>query len=263
MSLFEKSHLLIRSSRSFHDSFRTPHHALWLWHYCGVIMVAMASQITSLTIVYSTVHLGPDQRKHQSFASLSFVRGIHRWPMISPHKVSTWWRHHVAVGCSWSADCNETTGVTDLLISAVQGSYSGCSTKYISDIKAGILMWVESPYGLLVSNRLLQINRHKSHLKTLLRWRCSSTMGAYRRWSPRLEWPGKIRGSERQVPVSLHDDVIKWKHFPCYWPFVRRIHRSPVNSPHKGQWRGALKFSLIWAWLNGWVNNREAIMTSL
>ena len=59
---------------------------------------------------------------------------------------------------------------------------------------------------------------------------------------------------------ALHDDVIKWKHFPCYWPFVRGIHRSPVNSPHKGQWRGALMFSLIcalnkllgvqtWGWL--------------
>ena len=44
---------------------------------------------------------------------------------------------------------------------------------------------------------------------------------------------------------NMHDDVIKWKHFPRYWPFVRGIHRSPVNSPHKGQWRGALKFSLI------------------
>ena len=40
----------------------------------------------------------------------------------------------------------------------------------------------------------------------------------------------------------MHDDVIEWKHFPRYWPFVRRIHRSPVNSPHKGQWRGALMF---------------------
>ena len=44
-----------------------------------------------------------------------------------------------------------------------------------------------------------------------------------------------------------HDDVIKWKHFPRYWPFVRGIHRSPVNSPDKGQWRGALMFSLICA----------------
>ena len=46
--------------------------------------------------------------------------------------------------------------------------------------------------------------------------------------------------------------------FARYWPFERRIHRSPVNSPHKGQWRGTLKFSLICAWINGWVNNGEA-----
>ena len=58
--------------------------------------------------------------------------------------------------------------------------------------------------------------------------------------------------------ILLHDDVIKWKHFPRYWPFVREIHRSPVNFPHKGQWRGALMFTLICARMNGWVNNREA-----
>ena len=45
--------------------------------------------------------------------------------------------------------------------------------------------------------------------------------------------------------------------FPRYWPFVRGIHRSPVNSQHKGQWRGALMFSLICVWINGWVNKRE------
>ena len=55
-----------------------------------------------------------------------------------------------------------------------------------------------------------------------------------------------------------HDDVIKWKHFPRYWPFVRGIHRSPVNSTHKGQWRGALMFSLICTCMDGWVINREA-----
>ena len=54
-----------------------------------------------------------------------------------------------------------------------------------------------------------------------------------------------------------HDDVIKWKHFPRYWPFVWGIHRGPVNSPHKGQWRGALMFSMICVWINGWVNNGE------
>ena len=55
-----------------------------------------------------------------------------------------------------------------------------------------------------------------------------------------------------------HDDVIKWKHIPRYWPFVRGIRRSPVNSPHKGQWHGALMFHLSCVWINGWVNNREA-----
>ena len=75
-------------------------------------------------------------------------------------------------------------------------------------------------------------------------------------------WAGVMRGDincvtathhsrvrELQVEVWMdlqnwHDDVIKWKHFPRYWPFVRGIHRSPVNPLHKGQWRGALMFSL-------------------
>ena len=60
------------------------------------------------------------------------------------------------------------------------------------------------------------------------------------------------------VNADAHDDVIKWEHFQRYWPFVRGIHWLPVNSPHKGQWRGALMFSLICAWIYGWVNNREA-----
>ena len=73
-------------------------------HYCDVIMGAVASQITSPTIVYSTVYSDADQRKHKSSASLAFVRGIHQWPVNSPHKgrtsiaenVSIWWRHHVS-----------------------------------------------------------------------------------------------------------------------------------------------------------------------
>ena len=54
-----------------------------------------------------------------------------------------------------------------------------------------------------------------------------------------------------------HDDVIKWKHFPRYWPFVRGIHRSAVNSPHKGQWLGALMSPLICPWIDGCANNRD------
>ena len=55
-------------------------------HYGDVIMGTMPSQITSLTIVYLTVHSGADQSKHQSSASLAFVWGIHRGPVNSPHK---------------------------------------------------------------------------------------------------------------------------------------------------------------------------------
>ena len=58
--------------------------------------------------------------------------------------------------------------------------------------------------------------------------------------------------------LNKYDDVIKWKHFPPYWPFVQGTHRGPGNVPYKGQWRGALMFSLICVCINGWVNTREA-----
>ena len=95
-------HLLI-SYPTLHDSFLKPP------HYNDVIMSAIASQITRLTIVYSTAYSGPDQRKYQSSASLDFVRGIHRRPVNSPHKgpvkrenVSIWWRHH-----GWNEDMEQ------------------------------------------------------------------------------------------------------------------------------------------------------------
>ena len=69
-----------------------------------------------------------------------------------------------------------------------------------------------------------------------------------------------VMNEERESLKSAANrhDVITWKHFSRCWPFVRGIRRSPVNSPHKGQWRGALKISLICAWIKVWVNNREA-----
>ena len=56
--------------------------------------------------------------------------------------------------------------------------------------------------------------------------------------------------------ICIHSDLIQTISY--YWSFVRGIHRSLVNSPHKDQWCGALMFSLIWAWTSGWVNNRDA-----
>ena len=57
---------------------------------------------------------------------------------------------------------------------------------------------------------------------------------------------------------AFHDDVINWKHFPRYWPFVWGIHCSPANSPHKGQCCGALMFSMTCAWTISWSNNGDA-----
>ena len=70
----------------------------------------------------------------------------------------------------------------------------------------------------------------------------------------------KVHGnmSSQLFKKNEHDDVIIWKYFPRYWPFVMGNHRSPVASSHKGQWCGPLMFSLICVWTNGWENNRDA-----
>ena len=90
----------------------------------------------------------------------------------------------------------------------------------------------------------IKFSRFASIRRYFLSWRVNE-----------LFYPMCVNGADDRF---YHDDVIQWKHFPRYWPFVRGIHRSPVNSPHKGQWRGALMFSLICARINGWVNNGEA-----
>ena len=82
-------------------------------------------------------------------------------------------------------------------------------------------------------------------------WRTSVSTSVYLNHTATLPW-------FRHQTQQIHDDVIKWKHFPRYWPFVRGIHRSPVNSPQKGQWRGALMFSFICPWIKSSVNIREA-----
>ena len=81
-----------------------------------------------------------------------------------------------------------------------------------------------------------------------------------------LEWYGAYRGHSiawnnlvqlRWRLIQIHFDVIEWKHFFALLTLCGGIHWSPVNFSHKGQWRGALMFSLIFAWTNGWVNYRD------
>ena len=99
------------------------------------------------------------------------------------------------------------------------------------------------------------------HALILSIWLFPNVVAFY--WPHRYIWCAKMYGPSFPVlcflvVTTLHYDDIKWKHFPRYWPFVRGIHRSPVNSPHKDQWRGASIFFLICAWINGWINNSEA-----
>ena len=71
-------------------------------------------------------------------------------------------------------------------------------------------------------------------------------------------WRGYNESSLFLFISTFLDDVIQWKHFARYWPFVRGNHKSPVDTPNQGQWRGALMFPLIYAWTNDWANNRYA-----
>ena len=81
-----------------------------------------------------------------------------------------------------------------------------------------------------------------------------------------LRWICAPRHHWWQVNIGSGNDLIPNRFmmtsspgkFLHYWPFVRGIHRSPVDSPHKGQWHGALMFSLICTWTNGWASNQDA-----
>ena len=104
--------------------------------------------------------------------------------------------------------------------------------------------------GMKYGNRRCKIKKAKSVFVDKMQFKMSSA-------KYRLFCSGPIVLAEAWSWISGHGDVIKWKHFPPHWSFFRGIHRSPVDSPHKCWWRGALMFSLICAWTNGWANNRD------
>ena len=101
-------------------------------------------------------------------------------------------------------------------------------------------------------------------LTNKITWPSCSSFDCYRAMLPR-EWCWSLH-FYFNVPIfstfdntNYHDDFNKCKLFARYWPLVRGIHRSPVDSPHNGQLYGGLMFSLISAWTNGWANNRDAV----
>ena len=97
--------------------------------------------------------------------------------------------------------------------------------------------WIQCKYRLSIDRDFRY--KYNKVFKTRLGWDIKP-----------ISWPLRMGLQyQKQSHDTLHDDVIRWNHFPRYWPFVRGIRRSPVNSPHKGQWSGALMFSLICAWI--------------
>ena len=162
--------------------------------YNYVIMRAMASQITSLTIVYSTGNSGAHQRKHQSSASLAFVRGIHRGTVNSPHKGPVTRKMFLFDDVIM---LQRTLGI---------------------DIESSIVQWSD----IIVISMPLQITQLHRLRKSL-----------------------SLRDEESipKIDISLglkHDDIIKWKHFPRYCPFVRGFagHRwiPHTKASHAGLW---------------------------
>ena len=140
--------------------------------------------------------------------------------------------------------------------------------EHVSRQKTMDIITYSHPYPrwtLLIKNHLGQNGNH--HCKCTENDIGNENFGLIWFWLPnsrhRLYQCSMLQTQNRPGTVqvywlSTHYDVIKWKHFPRYWPFVWGIHRSPVNSQHQGQRRGALVFSLICDWINHRVNNQEA-----
>ena len=207
-----------------------------------------------------------------------FVRGIHWSPVISPHKGQ--WRRVLMLSLIWAwingwvnngeaGDLRRHRGRFDV---TVMMDFTGLSIQYAVwhllvieicyasiNLRACVRNYIPITLWNVITYPYPEVRYNTPVSKT------------HPMASPRKCWPGLLSTRTARVINLPHDDVIKWKHFTRYWPFVRGIHWSPVNSPHKGQWRRALIFSLICAWINGWVNNGEAgdlrrhrsIMTSL
>ena len=187
----------------------------------------------------------------------SFLRGIHRSPVVSPHK-GQWRGALICVSTKGWAN-NQDAGdlrrhrkllwrhrhdtiLTNISYLTREGVFWACKRHNQSML-----------FGDRLSIKMSSYHYRDPHVKvkTVSRPSYLSHGNPHTRERMSLYW-----GVAHVVIV--HDDVIKRKHFPRNWPFVRGIHREPVNSRHKGQWRGALMFSLICVWINDWVNNREA-----
>ena len=161
---------------------------------------------------------------------------------------------YMAIKCYWK-DVNKSVHLAPVCC--------GCIKRLSWKLKIILIAFLWTAYGIFflfsshsdptdVYNCEYSINCICTHTCAMLCY------VAHWQFDPRYPYPLEWLYWPQGYHDHTHDDVIKWKHFPRYWTFVRGIHRSPVNSPHKSQWRGALMFSLICTRISGWVNNREA-----
>ena len=240
--------LLFVYALTTHGYFVIEMHNFNLWsvffHYNGVIMSEIASQITSLAIVYSTVYSRHRSKETSKRRVTGLLRGIHRWPVNSPHKgpimrkmfpfddVIIWW-------CSgrplYPQDLWTILRICQKQIEIKQYDLNFLLRPFL-DIGWNFAAprCIKCTWNAISHHTLKACGSSSCNKNVFCDWPCYSSR------------------------VDKHDDVIKWKHFPRYWPSVRGIHQWPVNFLHKCQWRGALMFSLICAWTIGWVNNRGA-----
>ena len=225
-------------------------------------MGAIASRITGVPVVYSSICSGADQRKHQSFAPLAFLRGIHWWPMKSPHKGPVTRKmfpfDHVIM-CIM-----DVRAITDAVKWESIVLIIGCGQYFNHQLDFKINQCCQRPLTqFTMRNTYLtasptfpwQRALHKlgsvavvwSKSFEILRWILRYNANCVHYHTPEfidsrfskspchtyMSFKYSYVTNIRSASWCCDDDVIKWKHFPRYWPFVRGIDRSPVGSPHK------------------------------
>ena len=275
-------------------------------HYSDVILGAMVSQITSVSIDYSTICSGPEQRKHQSLASLDFVRGIQRSLVNSPHKgpvtrkdVSIWWRHHDKTLCFQDERQQLLTTKVWMRLVGIFGML-WIPIRFFAKMSCDFHVFVRRMWSfqsiLNCIDRVVRASKqccntvqsHQQRFLSIFPILQSTFLKSYlcvisiyfvqvvARCQPYVE-PVQLQqcfkcthcGGENMAAryhlvrwVSIRTKAPWWRHqmetFSALLVLYEGIHRSSVNSPHKGQWRGALTFSLICTWTNDWVNNRNS-----
>ena len=115
-------------------------------HHSDVIMGSMASQITSLPIVHSTVYSGAYQRKHQSSASLAFVPGIHRGPVNSPHKWLITRKMFPLMTSSWFCVQNDVSGFA-ILVTRAQPNWTLKPVNTAARVNTRVGLYCEGEFG--------------------------------------------------------------------------------------------------------------------